>query len=90
VDKNALPIKNNPRTNAQIQTLGTLISGFKSVVTKRINTCQQIHPQSVWQRNYWERVIRSDAEFYYLREYIKNNPSEWINDRLYMTSLQIV
>ena len=31
----------------------------------------------MWQRNYYEHVIRSDAELGRIREYIANNPLKW-------------
>ena len=37
----------------------------------------------LWQRNYWERVIRNEEELNLIREYIHNNPAQWESDRLY-------
>ena len=34
----------------------------------------------LWQRNYYERVIRSESELNCIREYIRKNPSNWEND----------
>ena len=38
--------------------------------------------KDVWQRNYWEHVVRNEAELASLREYIRNNPAQWELDRL--------
>jgi hypothetical protein len=35
----------------------------------------------VWQRNYYEHIIRGDGELLRVREYILNNPLDWENDR---------
>jgi hypothetical protein len=35
----------------------------------------------VWQRNYYEHVIRGDGELLRVREYIVNNPLDWDEDR---------
>jgi putative transposase len=35
----------------------------------------------VWQRNYYERVIRHDRELNAIREYIHHNPLNWALDR---------
>ena len=35
----------------------------------------------VWQRNYYERVIRNDLELRYLRQYILDNPAKWAADK---------
>ncbi len=40
------------------------------------------HPgMPVWQRNYYERVIRNEKELFKTREYIQNNPMQWDIDR---------
>ncbi|MBM3188247.1 MAG: transposase [Chloroflexi bacterium] len=36
----------------------------------------------LWQRNYWERVIRNERELRAIQEYIANNPAQWAEDRL--------
>jgi len=33
--------------------------------------------KKLWQRNYWEHVIRNDNELKRIREYIINNPLQW-------------
>jgi REP element-mobilizing transposase RayT len=71
-------------SSEQGASLGSIITGFKSSVTAKINAIQKVHPQKIWQRNYWERILRSDIEFYYCREYIKNNPIKWEKDSLYI------
>jgi putative transposase len=38
----------------------------------------------LWQRNYWEHVIRSEQELCEIREYIRNNPARWATDYLYI------
>ena len=42
---------------------------------------QRDAPQCVWQRNYWERVIRNNRELNRIRNYIINNPLKWDFDR---------
>ncbi|MFM7582385.1 MAG: hypothetical protein ACKO9F_06655 [Caldilinea sp.] len=41
----------------------------------------------LWQRNYWEHVVRNDEELNKIREYIRNNPHTWEEDRLYKMNL---
>ena len=36
----------------------------------------------LWQRNYWEHVIRNELDLARIREYIQNNPTQWALDRL--------
>jgi putative transposase len=63
------------------QSLGAFIGGFKSAVTKRINERRSSPRVSVWQRNYFEHVIRNEESLQRIREYIFNNPPRWEFDR---------
>jgi putative transposase len=56
------------------------MAGFKSACTKRINDLQNTHGLRVWQRNYYERIIRNDDELNAVRTYIENNPKNWHDD----------
>jgi REP element-mobilizing transposase RayT len=58
------------------RSIGSIIRGFKIGTTKQIG-------YSIWQRNYYERVIRDYKEYLYMAKYIKNNPIMWIEDRFY-------
>jgi len=60
--------------------LGGLIGAFKTVSTKKINMIRGTPGAMVWQRNYYERIIRDD-EWERIVSYIKANPSEWHTDR---------
>lgn len=61
-------------------SIGAIIGQFKSIVTKRINKMRNSCGVPVWQRNYYEHIIRDDNEFIRIREYIINNPSNWAED----------
>jgi REP element-mobilizing transposase RayT len=39
----------------------------------------------VWQRNYYERIIRNESELASVREYIQNNPAQWGLDDFYVS-----
>jgi len=56
------------------------MSQFKSIVTKRINTLRDTPAMPVWQRNYWEHIIRNENELKRICEYIINNPIHWDAD----------
>ena len=62
------------------QTVGAIVRGFKSAVTKQINFLRKTPAQPVWQRNYYEHIIRNDKELFNIRQYINNNPFQWIYD----------
>lgn len=55
-------------------SIPTIVRSFKSAVTKRINESRSAPGQPVWQRSYYERIIRSRAEFLRIRGYIIHNP----------------
>jgi putative transposase len=40
-------------------------------------------PGKLWQRNYWEHIVRNESELNQIRLYIRNNPAQWATDRLY-------
>lgn len=39
-------------------------------------------PAKMWQRNYWEHIVRNETELNRIREYIRNNPAQWELDKL--------
>lgn len=62
-------------------SLPTIVRSFKSAVTKRINEMRNTPGIKLWQRNYYERIIRNDNELNQIRKYIINNPAQWAFDR---------
>jgi REP element-mobilizing transposase RayT len=61
-------------------SIGSMIAGFKSAATRRINDARDTKGARVWQRNYYERIIRNEAEQERIREYIATNPQHWAED----------
>ena len=53
--------------------LGNIICGFKAGVTRRCH-------EHVWQRGYYEHIIRNEKELQEIRAYIANNPKKWDMD----------
>ena len=64
-------------------TIGSIIRGFKSAVTKNINKIRNTCGRPIWQRNYWEHVIRDADDLNRIRAYICENPLKWNEDRYY-------
>ena len=62
-------------------SLGAIVRSYKSVVTRRINRLRQTPDEPVWQRGYWERIIRDEHELEATRRYIVENPIRWAEDR---------
>ena len=65
----------------KIKPLGGLIAAFKTVSTKSINALQNTPGVILWQRNYYEHVIRNEGDLQRIREYIQNNPDQWALDK---------
>jgi putative transposase len=61
-------------------SLGTIIGQFKSKASKQITTTAgrtSVIPGQVWQRNYYEHIIRNESEWDRIRKYIETNPLNW-------------
>jgi len=58
-------------------SLGAIIRAFKAATTKRLNEMRGTPGESIWQRNYYDRVIRDDRELRRARYYILLNPKRW-------------
>ncbi len=63
------------------ESLPTIIGAFKSTAARRINARQGTPGATIWQRNYYEHVIRDESSLNRIREYIINNPLSWEMDQ---------
>jgi REP element-mobilizing transposase RayT len=66
--------------------LSEVMRAFKTFSSRRINEMRETPGDKIWQRSFWERVIRNDEELDRIREYIQNNPAQWTLDRLHPQS----
>ena len=55
------------------------MAGFKASVTSRAKN--ELDMTGIWQRNYYDHIIRNDRELNNIRWYIVNNPLNWQLDR---------
>ena len=62
------------------RTIGAAIRGFKAASTRRVNIIRDTPGAELWQRNYYDRVIRDAGELDAIRAYIRNNPRNWSSD----------
>ncbi len=60
--------------------LSEVIRGFKTFSARRINEIRGSAGTAVWQRGYYDHVIRSEEEYRQIGEYIVSNPAKWDND----------
>ena len=79
----ASPLQGNSFIKGKLASgsLGAVIGSFKAATSKRINNLSSFTGKSIWQRNYFEHVIRNESSLEKIREYICNNPLRWHLDR---------
>jgi len=61
-------------------SLGAIVQNLKSLTTRKINQRRGTPGLPVWQRNYYEHIIRDDAALDRIRQYIAENPLRWATD----------
>jgi len=73
------------RTNSQAESikrhpLSEIVRAFKTFSSRQINELRN-KKEPVWQRNYYEHVIRNEESLNQICEYIETNPQRWQFDR---------
>jgi putative transposase len=74
IDGSPLPHGPNPAS------LGAIMAQFKSRVTKRLWKIPSLKGTPIWQRNYYEHVIRNEQDLQNKTDYIQANPMLWDED----------
>ena len=75
------PTMTTPRVPSIVpQSLGAIIRAYKSAVTYAINAQRDSRRVPVWQRNYYEHILRGEQDYQRIVNYILNNPLQWEND----------
>ncbi len=79
----------NPTGKSTNKTIGEIIGAFKSITTNEyirgVKTKNwKRFDGKLWQRNYWEHIIRNEKSYYNISDYIKNNPMNWETDLLFL------
>lgn len=70
------------------KTVGDIVGAFQSIVTvEYIHGVKQLGWQwfngKLWQRNYWEHIIRDEQSYQHISAYIISNPKNWDGDKFY-------
>ena len=78
----ASPGRNVPSGPAS-GSLGAIVGNYKSITTRRVNKIRHTPGVSIWQRNYYEHIIRNESELHRIRAYIAGNPAKWVKGRYY-------
>ncbi len=67
----------------QSGSVGAIVGNYKMLVSKRVKAMLKATGTDlkVWQRGYWERIVRNERELNAIRKYIQQNPVRWQEDR---------
>lgn len=63
--------------------LPEIVRAFKTFSAREINRMRKVQGERVWQRSYWDHIIRDQAEFNRICDYIRTNPQRWAEDTLH-------
>ena len=65
------------------RALASFVAQFKASAATRVNELRRSPGAPVWQRNYYEHIIRNEADLNRIREYVITNPAKWSEDEYY-------
>ena len=68
------------RSGPPKHSIGAIVGAYESAVSNRLNATRGTPGARVWQRNYYEHVIRNEADLHRIRQYIADNPGRWAED----------
>jgi putative transposase len=74
-----------PTELVMAKSLGSFIGGFKAAVTRHAG--QEMNSRNIWQRNYYEHVIRNAKELESFWKYIDTNADCWQEDQLHPSAV---
>jgi putative transposase len=76
--------------NSPSRTIGAIVRGFKAATVRDINRLRGAPPGTpVWQRNYYEHVVRGAAGLDRIRAYIADNPTRWLEDENHPARIKV-
>ena len=78
------PTENAGNAGKTNHGLPEIIRAFKTFSSRRINKIRKTPLVAIWQRNYWEHIIRNKIELNNIRQYIKDNAIKWQEDNYYV------
>lgn len=68
----------------QADSLGAIVGQFKLAVSRQAKLRQLHSHKLIWQRNYYDHIVRSEKSLNEIRRYIIENPARWAGDSLYV------
>ena len=84
-EQSSYPSKNTSTRRGEVPSpaLSKIVAYFKYKSTKHINQHHNTPGTRIWQRNYYDHVIRDDTDLQRLRQYVQDNPMKWALDQLH-------
>jgi REP element-mobilizing transposase RayT len=76
------------KSQNQSHSLSQIVRCFKTFSARRINQLRSVTGIPVWQRGYYEHIIRNQTGLSKIQEYIINNPYNWESDEMHPSSKQ--
>jgi len=92
-DANGVDRDDNNRATTRVapttKTVGNIVGAFKSIVTVKYiygvkNYGWLKFDGKLWQRNYYEHIIRDEKSYESISDYIENNPARWVQDKFFL------
>jgi putative transposase len=77
-----LPINNRLDMQVKFKPLSELVGAYKTTSSKKIHMAGL--KQFNWQRSFHDHIIKDEQSYYLISNYIRNNPSQWKNDKFYL------
>jgi REP element-mobilizing transposase RayT len=76
----AVPVDKNEFKPPSPGSLSQILSSYKSTTARLINGVRKTPGERVWQRNYYEHIVRVEEDLNAIRSYIQANPANWVDD----------
>jgi REP element-mobilizing transposase RayT len=70
-----------PAEIVKYETLSNIVGAFKTVAARQVNQVRNVTGLPVWQRSFYDRIVRNDHELDCIQHYIRMNPIKWAEDR---------
>jgi REP element-mobilizing transposase RayT len=70
----------HPTLHRPPRSIGSFVARFKGAATRRINALRGTQGAMVWQRNYYEHIVRDEDDYDRIVAYIEDNPRRWADD----------
>ena len=85
----ASPLQHKRPIGTASGSLGAILQNFKSITSRKINHLEGSQGSTVWQRNYYEHIIRDEQEWERISAYIRTNPTHWEEDQEYSSTQRL-